>query len=265
QTSVLGDIVLSTGALEVARKHFPNARQHIITTDVGRAALKDHPLLDSIHVFQKNRLGPLQAMRQLAEELRQVVPNKQSTVLLQPHRSFRSGFLSSVLGYPRIVYEATDFPFRPVARVPHLAVLHEAQRVALLPEPLGVSREETLSATPILPEAPLGQEPWASFFATNDPILCCAPGSVWGTKRWPPESYHELMKMVLRETSARIAFLGGAPERDVAGVVTEGLPEPGRWIDLAGKTSLDDLRRIYPRATALVSNDSSAIHYASAF
>ena len=38
-----------------------------------------------------------------------------------------------------------------------------------------------------------------------------------------------------------------------------------RILDLVGKTNLDDLRGVYPRLSAIVSNDSSPIHYASAF
>jgi heptosyltransferase-2 len=93
-----------------------------------------------------------------------------------------------------------------------------------------------------------------------------APGSVWATKRWPIESFLRLAKQLLSQTNARLLILGSADEKAAAAELELGLAaEASRVINLAGRTSLDDLRAIYPSLSLLISNDSSPLHYASAF
>ena len=63
-----------------------------------------------------------------------------------------------------------------------------------------------------------------------------------------------------------IVFLGAAGEKESVEKIKAGLDmKDKRILDLVGKTNLDDLRAVYPRLSAIVSNDSSPIHYASAF
>ena len=63
-------------------------------------------------------------------------------------------------------------------------------------------------------------------------------------------------------------LLGSKDESDAASLIlsTINLPDQKkRILNLVGVTTLTDLNGIYPRVKALISNDSSAIHYAAAF
>jgi heptosyltransferase-2 len=153
-----------------------------------------------------------------------------------------------------------------------VALLHEAHRVGLLLEPLGLTREEIVAARPWLPPFPWERvdSPWAKALdemaRRASHLIAIAPGSVWGTKRWPADSYAALARALLEKTSSALVLLGGADEVEATGHIARALDfAADRVLDLGGKTSLAELRAIYPRLSLLVSNDSSAVHYATAF
>ena len=181
QTSFLGDIVISTGAFHLVKRNNPKIRQHLITTAIGAAALKGHPDLDSIMVFQKSGLaiGGMKSLRRQVRDLVKAAPEK--AVLLQPHKSFRSTILSKVLSVPTITYRETSLGILADKTVSRLAVLHEASRVALLLEPSRYNSEEVMRAKPVLTAyKPESLKPWQEKLEEHSgKIIAIAPGESW--------------------------------------------------------------------------------------
>lgn len=262
QTGFLGDIVLTTAAFRWVRQFYPSLRQLLITTPLGVKALAGHPDLDGVLSFDKRGRSLWSAARVLAKDLR----SEKGAVLLQAHRSARSSLLAKFIGFPTVTYEETALSFLARWRVPRIALLHETQRILLLLEALGASRWDFQNALPQLP-APTANA-WAQTlenWAGDSPLIAIAPGSVWGTKRWPQENYRSLAKLLLENPRIKLLILGSGEEIGAAACVAEASLGPERLMNLAGKTSLDDLRAIFPLLHLLISNDSSPLHYASAF
>jgi heptosyltransferase-2 len=92
----------------------------------------------------------------------------------------------------------------------------------------------------------------------GDSILALAPGSVWGTKRWP--YYPELAKQ-LSSATTRIVIVGGADDAELARAIVAVVPNA---IDATGKLSLLASADLIGRAAVLVTNDSLPQHLASA-
>jgi heptosyltransferase-2 len=284
-TGFIGDLVLATAAMDVAAKHFPNVRQHVVTTPVGAVVLAGAPGLSSLTVFDK-RAGQLRPMLAARRQLRAALAGSESgssgvrnVVLLQPHLSFRSSLLARLTRLPTVTFEETVGGGHAAVRVPRVAVLHEAARIALLLEPLGVARDEAFAARPRLAALPLRPDvPWQATVAAQrkcgGAVIAIAPGSVWGTKRWPSERYAEVaVRLVKEHPDALVVLLGSPAEKKatsiVARAVVAALPngdaDHPRLLDLAGTTSLEDLRRLFPEISVLIANDSSPVHYAAAF
>lgn len=275
QTGFLGDIVLTTAAIELARQAFPTARQQIITTPLGAAILAGCEALAKIHVFDKAVIGNIglpSALRRLKHAVRGACA--ESAVVLQAHRSHRSSLMTRALGLPVIGYEESGFAFLAQRQVPRVAVLHEAARIGLLLEPLGVRRLDIVKAMPKLAALPLTMEDaganadlalWRQQLLSHQGrVVAVAPGSVWGTKRWPPEYFTALVKTLLDVPDLLLLVIGSDAERGIAAQVETGSAGGPRVLNLAGKTSLADLRRLLPRCAMLISNDSSPVHFASA-
>jgi heptosyltransferase-2 len=92
------------------------------------------------------------------------------------------------------------------------------------------------------------------------PLVVLAPGSVWGTKRWP--YYPELARAIA--PLARLAVVGSAGDAEHAAAIRNALSDGDPLIDATGKLSLLASAELIGRAALLVTNDSSPQHLASA-
>ena len=261
QTAFLGDIILSTAAFSGLKAISPSINQHLITTPIGKAALKDHSALSSIIGWDK-RKGFFDIWKQV-RILRSRL-NRQSTLILQPHRSARSSILSRFLGFPVITYTETKLAPLKAVKVPRISLLHESHRVSLLLEPLGISRELSGSWLPSLSSLAMSSL-MAQKISSLNKIIAIAPGSVWATKRWTVSGFQSLIEIILRETTYDVILLGSGDDARLADEILAGLVDTKRILNLVNQTSLDELRMLYPKLSALISGDSSPIHYGSAF
>ena len=111
--------------------------------------------------------------------------------------------------------------------------------------------------SPLIPE-------WARMqvktHAREGKRIFLAPGSVWATKRWTETGFEELARLLSARGFA-VEFVGSEQEREIcerlAGRVKGATSS-------AGKTSLGQLVERFSKGTALVCNDSGAMHAAAA-
>jgi heptosyltransferase-2 len=267
QTAFLGDIILTTGAIRLAQAKWPHVKQHIITTSVGKAALTGTlPENFTLTVFEKRQHSFWRAYRDLKRQFAKLP--RQTTVILRAHRSLRSTLLAKLLGYDTITFEESTWSFLASKRVPRVSVFHEAVRIALLLGPLGARRDEIVAARPCLNPImkPLNPDLVALADTWQGEIVAIAPGSVWGTKRWLPEGFATLTKLLLDDNATRVVLLiGSQEEKKYADQIAEFCGHSARVFNLCGRTRLPDLGWLYPKLALVISNDSSPIHYAAAY
>jgi heptosyltransferase-2 len=265
QTSFLGDIILTTAAMRVAKELFPDCKQYLVTTKIGEAALRNSELLDGIVVFDKKTFFA-KSFKKVKKQLQKFMGSFEESVLLQPHQSFRSSLLAKYLKIPRITYRQTHLGSGSLARVERNAYFHEARRIGLLLEPLGVPRQTVLSSRPVIPVGELGQlaERFDDLLKFQGPLIGIAPGSKWGTKMWPVKSFAELTQQILAKTEAGVVLIGERNEKWLAREILHKTGSSQRVWDLIGETTLETLPAIMSRFAVVVSNDSAPIHFASA-
>ena len=278
ETGFIGDVILASAAMALAKRHFPRVRQFVVTTPLGAQVLVGCAYLQGVVVFDKRGMSSLAAFAAARQGLAKIrageggSPNR-SVLTIVPHRSYRSALLSHYLGHDRIVYDESPLSFGAVAKVSRVAVLHEAARVGLLLEPLGVSRESILACGPEL--TPSLVQPDGDLLPTSPPggWVGIAPGSVWGTKRWPRQGFARVAEWLLSHTECGVVLLGSGAEVEICRSIEKALDasetlnelSKKKLINLGGRTSIADLKSVFPRMRALLSNDSSPVHFASAF
>lgn len=254
--------------MQRARELFPQARQHLITTKTGQMILEKGFDLASLHVFDKK--NGLTGILTTAKSVKSALGS--CAVTMQPHLSTRSTLLACALGKPVVTFRQTSLGFLAARRVPRISVFHESDRNAVLIEALGISRTQLVEARPVLRTidgpTPTALEPLKQREHTY--WIGIAPGSIWGTKRWPIENFSILTQKLLANEEIGVALIGGKDEQNLCEEIIEGAAKSNasrrtKLINLAGKTSLDDLRSLFPSLKLVVTNDSSPVHYASAF
>jgi heptosyltransferase-2 len=90
-----------------------------------------------------------------------------------------------------------------------------------------------------------------------------APGAAYGhAKQWPPARVAEVIAGLAGHAAA--VLVGAAADRETARAIESSLPAGTRAVNLVGRTTLRQLVGVIARCTAFVSNDSGAMHVASA-
>jgi heptosyltransferase-2 len=260
QTAFIGDIILTTAAISGLKATLPHINQHLITTPVGEQVLKSHPAL--IHVWGWDKRLGFKGIRPVVAEAKEKF-SENTTVIIQVHTSFRSSLLSRWIGFHVITYEESKFPPLRATRVERVTLLHETSRVSLLLEPLGVSRMDSSGWRPVLPRLAMNEALSRQLAAKK--LIAIAPGSVWATKRWTPSGFRDLIGLIQESLDYKLVLIGSKAEVTLTDEILKGLKSLDKVVNLVGKTSLEELLMIFPNLSALVSGDSSPVHYASAY
>jgi heptosyltransferase-2 len=99
------------------------------------------------------------------------------------------------------------------------------------------------------------------------PVVALAPGAAYGkAKQWIPAHVARLIALLSREHRATCVLVGSRADAAAGATIRAALPplEPGRLIDLIGRTSLEALAGVLACADVCVCNDSGAMHLAAA-
>jgi heptosyltransferase-2 len=254
QTAFLGDVVLTTPLLEaLARRHGP---VDVVTTPAAAPLVATHPAVRRVIAYDKRRAdrGPRGLVR-LARTLRAAGYG----IAYLPHRSLRSAVLALLAGIPRRVGFQDGWPSLYTGTRPRQATGHEIDRLLALADErphhqtapsLGLTAGDHAAAERLLREARVGT-----------PFVALAPGSIWGTKRWP--GYAGLA----RDLAGRAAVVAvGGPEDAALGeeIVAAARAAGGAAANACGRLALREAAALIERAAVLVTNDSAPLHVAAA-
>lgn len=250
QTAFLGDVVLTTGLLAyLAERAGP---VDVVTTPAAAPLLETHPAVRRTVGYDKRGADRgVGGLVRLAGRLRREAYAR----AYLPHRSIRSATLARLAGVPeRIGFTGSPGSWTYTRRIPRPEGGHEAERILALAEPepgsvatlsLGLTEEDRLRAAEWLVAKGLGPG-----------FVAMAPGSIWGTKRWP--GYAGLAAALDRP----VVIVGGPEDRVLAESVAAAAP--GRAHVAAGELPLRVTAALLEKARVLVTNDSAPLHLASA-
>jgi heptosyltransferase-2 len=256
QTSFLGDTVLTTPLLAQLANRGP---VDVVTTPASASLLANHPAVRTIIAYDKR--GEDRGLIGFWRLARQLRDNRYDIAILA-QGSWRSAALAWVAGIPvRLGFDTSAGRLLYTKRVPYRDDLHHAARLLMLARPNG---REPLPEE-LRPSLAPGQRERddvdrllaAADVGPDERLVGVAPGSVWGTKRWP--YYAELAEQLADE--ARVVVLGSANDAQLAKAILRTAPTA---VDATGRLSLLASAELVRRCAVLVTNDSAPLHLASA-
>ena len=250
QTAFLGDAVLTTPLLTALSDRYGPA--DVVVTPGAAGLLEGHPAIRRVIPYEKRGrdAGPAGLWR-LGAELR---ARRYARAYL-PHRSWRSAALALLARVP----ERTGFADSPAAityttRVTRIPTGHEVERL------LALAGRRTGSVPPVSlalrAEDEAAARRWLEERGIPPGFTAIAPGSIWGTKRWP---YYPALAAAL---DGPLVVVGGSDDAALAAEVVAAAP--GRAWSAAGALSLRGSAALIERARVLVTNDSAPLHLATA-
>ncbi|MBA3258839.1 MAG: glycosyltransferase family 9 protein [Gemmatimonadales bacterium] len=224
----------------------------VVTTPAAAGLLETHPAVREVIRYDKRgRDAGLAGLWRVAAALRA----RHYDRAFLPHRSWRSAGLALLGNVP----ERTGFADAAAAityttRIGRPGRGHEVERLLALTGPRPGETPPVWLA--------LGEEDFAAadeWLARRDVapgFIAIAPGSIWGTKRWP---YYPELAAALGEP---IVLVGGAEDVPLAKAIAARAP--GLVHSAAGAVSLRISAALIARARVLVTNDSAPLHLGTA-
>jgi heptosyltransferase II len=248
QTAFLGDVILSTPLLSaLAERHGP---VDVVTTPLAAPLLETHPAVRQVFPYDKRRADRgWNGLKSLADRLRQ---QRYGRAYL-PHRSLRSASLALLARIPsRIGYAGSwSFLYTEARTKPRTG--HEIDRLLALAD--GASE----AYPPQLRPAPDDEQVAAGLI--DGEFVALAPGSIWGTKRWP--YYADLAAKLA--SRARVVVVGSKDDAALGEEIVQAVGPSGRpAVNACGKLTLRQSAALIGRAALLVTNDSAPLHLATA-
>ena len=265
QTAFLGDVVLTTPLLAaLAARHGP---VDVVTTPAAAPLLETHPAVRRVVPYDKRgRDRGWAGLRALARQLR----TERYERAYLPHRSLRTAALALLARVPARIgfHDGWPFFYTEVCRRP--AEGHEVDRLLALAQQPAAAYAPTLHPTPD-DERAAGVLLAAAGIGKGTAFVAVAPGSIWGSKRWP--YYGELACQL----AARLPIVVvGGPEDAPLGDEILGAVRAVRAVravaavgavgavNACGKLTLRQSAALIARARVLVTNDSAPLHIATA-
>ncbi|HKV49901.1 MAG TPA: glycosyltransferase family 9 protein [Gemmatimonadaceae bacterium] len=263
QTSFLGDTVLTTPLLaELARR----GSVDVVVTRASAPLLAHDLSVRRVHVFDKTgadrgALGLTRVASRIREAWRAHGDDPRRVHAYLAQGSLRSAMLAALArAAMRTGFDDAAGRLLYTTRVPRRTGDHHAARLLSLAD----GRPASARAAAITPRLYPGDDDRRTvdeLLATHRsdrPLAALAPGSIWGTKRWP--YYRELAEHLA--TRFRIAIIGGADDATLAREIAR--VAGADTLDATGRLTILASAELIGRAQVLVTNDSLPQHLASA-
>ena len=244
----LGDVILTTPALEALKNKFPKTKLDFLVEAPGAEAVAGHPAIDEVLVYDAE--GPLDSLT-WAFKIRARRYDWVIDFLANPRTALLTALSgATVRAGPAHVARRWAYNRRMLqSPQPCYAALEKVRWLAAL----GVAPEDA----PELPRLMLAPRP-----DKVENVVCLVPPSRKETRRWPAASYARLGRLLRDKHGCALKVFWGPGERDLADEVVRGIGEGAYAI--AETRALSDLARELASCRVVVGNCAGPKHVALA-
>lgn len=262
----LGDAVMALPALVAVRRHFVDAHLTLAAVPAVAAIFREETDVapDAVIDLPSSTRGAVEAIVRGRFDVGILLPNSWRSAW-----QFRRAGIGERWGYGG---SGRGLLLTRHVRRPR-GVVHQADYYRHLVSGLGMSCDPPAGPC-IAPSARSVEEANVLLATAGVPgeaaIVAFAPGAAYGqAKQWYPDRAAEVAARLIRDRGTTCVLIGAGHDRDAGRAIESWLranaPDvAGRVVNLIGRTSLRVLVGVISRTTAVVTNDSGAMHLAAA-
>jgi len=257
----IGDLILTTPAIEVVRKNFPNSFISFLSGVETEALIKNNPYLDEVITLDKKGkhkgiLGFLKILSQIRKRKFDLAINFHPANRV--HLLCFLSRISSRVGYDWKLGRLNNYK---VKHIKQLGKRSEADYNFDLLARIGIN-EVSHNQTIIVDRSALSRIDNDLRNKNIGNFIIIHPGASCKSKLWPLENFIALAKKIIEEKHLKIIFILGPYESSMKKDIEDGL---GSDIRIYQDLKLEDLIALLFKADVLISNDSGPMHIADAF
>jgi len=263
----IGDVVMTTPAVTLLKKHFPEASLTYLIEEPYRKLVEGNPCLDRVIV-----IPPKQKFGEFVRTIREVRKEKYD-VLLDFHGGPRASWITLWSGAKlKIGYAIKPKGFLYDIQIPRRGErgpFHSVENHANVVRALGVEFDDAAIPPPLLPAPKPGEVEHV-----QDILKEAGAAGVGGTKivalhigagnrfrDWGAANIARLIDLLARLPAVLIALLGAEGDKRIEAEILKSAK--GAVLPLAGKLNLMEIKELISRAALFVGPDSGPMHIAA--
>lgn len=265
----LGDVVLTTSAIALLKKVYPEAKITMLVKPVVREAVENNPLIDEVMVFQyKAKENSMGKMLSMVKDIK----SRHFDLSISFDRKLRPALLCWLAGIPTRVGPSKVFDDKPskviwlytdVINIEHDLVhtLQAETYQTIIRKFTGVTEHAKPVFARITPEAEAkAEELLGKLPAAEKKIALCVKGT-FALKTWPKEYFAQVVEGLAKRYNASFFIVGAPGDREYADEVIAAMDEP--VLNFCGDTTLIDLAALIGKSDLLITVDTGATHIAA--
>ena len=265
----LGDVVLTTSAVALLRKAYPEARITMLVKPVVRQAVENNPLIDEVMVFKyKAKDNSFGKMVEMVKEIKR----HHFDLSISFDRKLRPALLCWMAGIPTRVgpdkvfddkFSKVTWLYTDVIKIEHdlIHTLQAETYQTIVRKFTGLTEHAHPVFARITPKAEAkAAELLSALPDENKKIALCVKGT-FELKTWPKEYFAQVVSDLAKQYKASFFIVGAPNDREYADEVIAAMDE--EVLNFCGETSLVDLAALVGRADLLITVDTGATHIAA--
>ena len=262
----LGDVVLTTSALDLIKKNFPETKITMLVDAHLKDAVVDNPVVDDVIAYSySSGKSSLKSTKKIIEEIRR----RKFDLAISFDRKLRSALLIFLSGIKKRVTaekilddkkSRVIFLFTDVVKIPYNLV--ENLQAESYQEIVRQFFKIEGHGEPQFPKkiSPASEKLLAKLPADKLKIALCVKGT-FPLKNYPKEYFVEVIRTLREKYSATFFIIGAPNDKDYA---EEFVSELGDDIlNFCGETSITDLAEIFRHSDLFITVDTGATHIAA--
>ncbi|MCF7894510.1 MAG: glycosyltransferase family 9 protein, partial [Candidatus Omnitrophica bacterium] len=267
----IGDIICAVPAMEAIRKNFPEAEITLLSSPgkygaVGaKELLKNTIFLDKLKIYYHEDINTLKDKISLIRKLKK--ENYDLFIefpknLADFGTEMRNMIFAKIIGCQYALgFKVSTIKMFAKIQSKYISFDNEVERL------LKIIQKESLKISDVLFPLPISAEDKKIvnnflFKLDNEKLIALNPNAKRQTNRWPLKRFGEVGRWLVNHYNARVFIIGGNADRKRMAELKKMIGVGA--VDLAGKFSLLQTIELLKHCQFLVSNDSGAIHMASA-
>lgn len=262
----LGDVVLTTSALALIKKNFPDTRITMLVKSVVKDAVIDSPVVDDVIVLDyKAKENSFSKMRELIKDIRR----RNFDLAISFDRKLRPALITFLARIPRRVCPSKVFDdnksrvtllYTDVIEISH--DLNKTLQAETYQEIVRKFFNIEGHAEPVFPKklSPVADKLLARLPNAKFKIALCVKGT-FPLKTWSKEYFAEVVRELRQRYDAAFFIIGAPSDRTYADEVIAACG--GSIENFCGETSLTDLANLFRRADLFITVDTGATHIAA--
>ncbi len=255
QTAFLGDLILTLPVIKKLKASFRELYLCVVARKDLSNALLSVGEIDEVIADDKKNSSIKEFFRVI-----NIIKSKKFDVAIIPHRSIRTALMAyfSKIKF-RIGFDIKPSSFFYTHKIPFKWLIHDVERNLMLLNPL----MENING--VFPEIKFENNEKFDYIFNIKPLIIINPSSSWETKKWPAYKFVKLINLIYEKYHIPVILIGTKKEKEYITLNIESKLNQLAVINLAGKTTLEELMNLIKNSDLLITNDSGPMHIAAAF